>query len=757
MKPAAISLLSLLCLSLVSAVAWWDNQPPAAAAVDADSAGFSSARALRDLQEIAKETHPVGTAAHAKVRDFIITRFRELGFEVQMQKTVSTMTFIAAQSATVENIIARKKGTANTRALMLASHYDSRYPAPGAGDAGYAPAAFLEIARALKYHRPLKNDLIFLITDGEELGLLGAKAFVEESPVAKEIGVVLNFEGRGISGPSIMFETNEDNGWIIQEFSKGVSRKNASSFSYDIYKRLPNNTDFTVFKRKQMTGLNFGHIGSIEGYHASIDDVEHLSERTVQHHGVQALDAVLHFGNADLSSTTAPDEIYFSFLLPRFIHYPASWNLSLVIITSVVFVGILIVGFSTRKLRLLGSVLSSLVALVRLGLAVGAAYLLCRWLPRQHQEFEVLGDFVYSRGYYLMGIIFLAVAIATVLNNWLIKKVGELTMAVGPLLIWTAIMWLSAMTLPRGSYLFTFPLAFTLIGTAAALLKSEDIAKPIMATFLTVCAIPGFYVIPQLIDSGYQAMGLMPGAVFAGLIILLVGSIQILMSVFPARQTWILTTLSFVLSLTLFGVGLNQTGFTEQRRKPNSIFYAKDFDIGRASWSSWESLPDAWTGQFLKDRPDTIRLASFFPQINRPILCAGASQVELEPPIVALVKNSKTDSTRTLALRIRSHRGNSYFLFYTKTPIVAVTVNGKAVERPRDSDLFRLYYYGNTIEPIEINLTVPRASALPLKVVEHLYGMPETLLSEQKPRPPWMMPRANSLTDMTVTVKTFVF
>ena len=70
----------------------------------------------------------------------------------------------------------------------------------------------LETLRALKSSPPLKNDTVFLFTDGEEVGLLGATAFVKEHPWAKDIGVALNFEARGSSGPSFMFETSDGNG-----------------------------------------------------------------------------------------------------------------------------------------------------------------------------------------------------------------------------------------------------------------------------------------------------------------------------------------------------------------------------------------------------------------------------------------------------------------------------------------------------------------------------------------------------------------
>ncbi len=107
----------------------------------------------------------------------------------------------------------------------------------------------------------MRNDVIFLLTDGEELGLLGAAAFVNEHPWAKDVGVALNFEARGTGGPVRMFETSEQNGWLIRRFAQAAPYPRTDSISYEIYRSLPNDTDLTVFKRHGYAGLNFAFIG----------------------------------------------------------------------------------------------------------------------------------------------------------------------------------------------------------------------------------------------------------------------------------------------------------------------------------------------------------------------------------------------------------------------------------------------------------------------------------------------------------------
>src|SRR6185436_5221486 len=130
---------------------------------------------------------------------------------------------------------------------------------PGISDDLAGTAAVLETARALKAGPPQKNPVIFLLTDGEEAGLVGAQAFAE-SPLFREVKVVLNLEARGTRGPSLMFESIGDDGWLIPLFAAGASRPITSSVFVTIYQMMPNNTDLTVFKRSDVDGLNFAYV-----------------------------------------------------------------------------------------------------------------------------------------------------------------------------------------------------------------------------------------------------------------------------------------------------------------------------------------------------------------------------------------------------------------------------------------------------------------------------------------------------------------
>src|SRR5262244_968287 len=109
-----------------------------------------------------------------------------------------------------------------------------------------------------------------------------------------------------------MFETSPENGWLIKQFAKASPCPIANSLSYEIYRLLPNDTDFTVFKEAGMAGLNFAYIKGINYYHTELDNVEHIDRASLQHQGSYALSLARHFGDLNLERTRENNLVYFN-------------------------------------------------------------------------------------------------------------------------------------------------------------------------------------------------------------------------------------------------------------------------------------------------------------------------------------------------------------------------------------------------------------------------------------------------------------
>jgi len=299
-------------------------RPPRPLGEDAPVHVFSAGRAAVVLQDLARGLgpHPTGTEAALLLRRRILDQLTEIRYKPVVQEVFASGP--GSSTGTVHNVVARRPGrVSDASAVLLVAHYDSVGAGPGVGDDLSGVAILLEIARVVRESSP-RRKVIFLFTDAEEHGMVGAAGFAESHPWMEDVGVVLNLEARGASGPSNMFETGADNGWLIDLYARDVQHPAANSFSVEIYRRMPNDTDFSVFRDRGLPGLNFAFIDDVFAYHTSLDDVEHLSLASLQHQGEQVL--ACQKALDDRRAVHRPgDEVYTSFLGTVLLHHPAKF------------------------------------------------------------------------------------------------------------------------------------------------------------------------------------------------------------------------------------------------------------------------------------------------------------------------------------------------------------------------------------------------------------------------------------------------
>src|ERR671920_2327748 len=205
-----------LVLGALAAVSLLALEPPDPLPASAPSSEFSAERAFSPGEQIADRPHPVGSAANAEVRDYLVGQLEDLGLRPTVQQVTSARTMEGTASmARVHNIHAQIPGSSPTGHVVLVAHYDSVPRSPGAADDGAGVAAILEIARAITSGSPPRNDIDIVFTDAEEPWLLGAQAFVNADRLDPQRSVMLNLEARGTSGPAMMFQSSTDNATLI--------------------------------------------------------------------------------------------------------------------------------------------------------------------------------------------------------------------------------------------------------------------------------------------------------------------------------------------------------------------------------------------------------------------------------------------------------------------------------------------------------------------------------------------------------------
>ena len=262
-------------------------------------------------------------------------------------------------------------------ALMFMGHTDSVPMGPGASDDGAAVATMLE---AIRYYTArmaqgytISNDLVFCFVNGEEFGLYGSEAFMEEftgfDNVVERIRFGTNLESRGTSGTLIMFETAANNYNTIKLFSQINENVFTCSIATMIYDMMPNGTDFSNFKEAYQ-GLNFANLGGGENYHTQNDDMDHLGDVYLSQNAM-VVDAIIDkLANYDLDLLYDAEEsaVFFSYLNVTTVVY----NHTTACVIAVVLLLMVIANiWLNRKNHLLVRTVKGIAAIV-LGLALTA-------------------------------------------------------------------------------------------------------------------------------------------------------------------------------------------------------------------------------------------------------------------------------------------------------------------------------------------------------------------------------------------------
>jgi hypothetical protein len=428
------------------------------------SGTFSEENARRHVDMLAGTigSRPVGTAANARARAYILNELRQYGFDVRVQETDARRPEVA-RTARVSNIIAVRRG-ARDEAVGLLSHYDSAPEAPGAGDDAFGVAVSLEAARQLSERTDRHWSLMVLITDGEEAGLMGAAALVTDREVAARVKAYLNIEAVGSSGTALLFETGPGNPWLVRPWAAAAPHPRGNSFGVEIYKRLPNDTDFSILKRHDIPGLNFAITGDSYAYHTARDTADRLSGASLRETGANVVAVVSALDAVDITQRSTGEPTYFDLGETAAVTYGPAWDWGLAAVALITGV-IAWVRVSSAAIGLggLGRWLLTLVWTAIGAAVVVASMLAAIWALRAARE-------VYHPWYAQPERLFVMLMAIGVTAGWGIVRLGRFLPARAhglrhPLVTWSAALpvWLllasgSLWNAPGAAYLWTVPL-----------------------------------------------------------------------------------------------------------------------------------------------------------------------------------------------------------------------------------------------------------------------------------------------------------
>ena len=357
----------------ISASAFFLNQRlsdlPAVKPATVAESEFSAERAMTLLRYLLRDgvPHPVGSDANKRVKQRIRAWLADQEIQTEVQRSWGCSQK-QNSCAWVENIIAVIPGEQESPYVALMAHYDSVPPAPGAGDDGAGLATVLEVAGMLKREGPFLNPILLIITDGEEPGLLGAEAFFAYHALKDKVGVIINLEGSGTTGQSRVLRTAMSNKSLIDAYGEGADYPNGASLINELFKRMPNDTDFSVSTDAEIPGIDFAFAGERNHYHTANDNLENLDLRTLQHHGENVLPLARTLAAIDLA-TLEPSSLVYSNVYGQWVSWPGALSLFLVIAAAVLLL-IASIRLHPRPSRLIIAVASPLGIIAVCGFAL---------------------------------------------------------------------------------------------------------------------------------------------------------------------------------------------------------------------------------------------------------------------------------------------------------------------------------------------------------------------------------------------------
>lgn len=753
-----------IALILIAITVFWSFYvllPSKISNIDAPNNAFSTDRALVQLKEISKAPHYLGNEAHAKVRDYIISELEKLELKTEVQIDYSMSQW--GNLSKPKNVLARIPGSNSGKALLLLSHYDSNpHSSVGASDAGSGVVTILEGIRAfLSTGKQPKNDIIILITDGEELGLNGADIFVNKHPWAKDVGLVLNFEARGSGGPSYMLiETNQGNANLMKGFvAANPEFPVANSLAYSIYKMLPNDTDLTRFRAdKDIDGFNFAFIDDHFDYHTALDTYERLDRNTLEHQGSYLMPLLTYFADADLTNIkSTEDYIYFNVPLFKTVIYPFSWIIPMLIIALVLFIGLLVYGLKRKAITVSeirkGYGAFFIALLVSGGIGFGLWKLILIVYPQYN---EMLHGFTYNGHTYIALFVCIALAICFYVYHKVYNVENTASLLVAPLSFWLLICAIVAFKL-QGASFFIIPVFFALLSLFVVIRQK----KPNLI-LLALLGMPLLTIMAPLVKMFPVGLGLKILFVSCIFVVLI---FSLLISVFGYFKHKNRLSVVFIIASVWFLISAHTNShFTQNTPKPNSLIYMLDTNSNTAVWATYDDVLDAWTEAYLTKTPDNADLLkqntigskykSGFTYTKK------APLKQLQKPVIDITHDTIVNGKRQIAICITSKRQAERIEVFSDTTNVfySATINGVSAYQNSDSGYVfserlnnRLFsYFVTDNEPLDLIITVPESQETSLQFYECTYDLLTNAMFSVPDRKANMIPKPFVLNDAVV-------
>lgn len=760
MKKRTQYLFSLLALSTLAgaiALTLYLTSPPQPLPVDSPATLFSAGRAMRDLEIIAREPHPMGISrAHDEVREYILDEIRALGLEPQVQATFGQRHWGPdsgyISGGFVKNILVRLPGSDPKGAILIMAHYDSTPGAPGGGDDGAGVIILLELLRALRANPQLVQDVIFLFTDGEEPGTFGAIAFTSHHAWSSDVSIVINLDGIG-DGPPGVSQTSGQNGIWIQSLARNAVRPTYISLPVHLFST--GDSDLIPFKQNGLTGAGFATARVGQELHTMLDRPEVVNPGTIQHLGSHLQALLSELANQPTLDIDIPDQTFFP-VLGRLIYYPSRWAVPLACLAGLCLLGTLFVGFNKRILTWRGLGIGFLVGISSIIFSIAAAVLIWQGIQALHPEYQISGVRPHLTDDVLYAIGFIALALSIIAGSIALAryKISALDLAAGAVVFWFPVSLATSFLVPETSYLGSGVLLINSLALLLALAVQSKQYNPLISGigFLASAVLATFLWLP-VINTAFLSLGFTMPWLLIGVAVLWLVSLLPVLDWLGCPKHWPLPAAAGLVSIGFLLSAHFLVGKNSPPPLVNSIGYWLDADSEQANWvafigghrtdsrtttESQVSFPeemDERQRQLLTNPVQRIYTEIFSQAPEFSVLASEAPLINQDGPRQEILSDEWVSQRRVITAEFTTSMHDRLYIFVPNTALQAVTLpdNERTIFAGSDGLMMRLD--GMPLEAIEICFEFNTTHPIQFLLVEEKTGLPSFpgLVTEPEP------------------------
>jgi len=492
-----------------------------------------------------------------------------------------------------------------------------------------------------------------------------------------------------------------------------------------------------------INGYFFAFIDDHYDFHTEQDSVARLDRSSLNHQADYLLSMLPYLANKDLSMLQSNiDVVYFNIANLGTIMYPFSWVLPIFVLTSLAFVGLVVIGAKKRKLKLKHIAISAIPTLGSLIAALIIGTLGWDLLLNIFPQFnDIPQNFTYNGHWIIACLTILSLCITALLFVWTRRKfplLRYIEYLVLPIFLWLLLNLFIATNLTGGGF-FIIPVFAALMVFASLLFFDEFDANHKALT--TVFFIPALIILCPLIPTFVIILGL-PALVIATALTVLLSTL-LLPSLMSLRGLKYLN-ISLALGVFVTGYGIaHHSGYSQHKKKPTGVNYLYDTRNQQAFVFSFNQNLDSFTEQFINDDyTEGTLLKDVYPirYYGVPKYAQKSKSLDIHSAGYLAQRIDEESGLKKITITITPKRSINLLTLTSNTALTLhrTKINGELIsdkEKRRGTGVVLTYVVTDS-EPVSFEFSYSSEKIPEFRILETSYDLSE--------RWPGFTPRSNS-------------